>query len=638
MVRLYLKAGPSPAGFSAFAGVSGGRILDAVIGADPLGKYASALTACAAALAAAVVFAPVAGYGTVRVDDARYVVLRTPPGTAPLDAVAAWFSSPLGLQVPLTLASLDLDRLLWASDPVSGHHRTNLLLHCLNAALVCLLLRALGVSAPTALAGSLFFAWHPAQVEPVAWISERKSLLCAAFALAGFNLMVRGRGRWAGPLCLAAAILSKVTAVVLVPLSALLTHCGIGDRTASRNVRMTFALLVVPATLIGALTLARFPVSLERWASDGAMESGCRAVSMLGYYARLALWPQEPRIYEFEESALYGRPEWILLHAALAALVTSLAVIGCLRRRAWGYWAAWFVLLVLPAALIGAPIGTRHLYLPLVAVPAGLALAPGPLRRWAAPIVLASAILGLPLTMRALPDWKDGTSHAKAALRYHPEDKRALWLLADDHLLTGRTEEAIRIYRRLIHNYPADPDAYEALMRIGIERGRRAQVVHLAGKFESAAPGHPAAHRLRAMIDHASGNLVRAEARLRLAVEEGSRDALTHLNLISMRLALGRIAEAAEALEHLSRLHPRLPELPVLRARIAAASGDWRKAEEQLRGAIRSGASGVPLYRLLAETLRRRGDLAGAARAERQASMLGSGRTAVPARTTETRP
>jgi tetratricopeptide (TPR) repeat protein len=59
-----------------------------------------------------------------------------------------------------------------------GHHLTNLLLHILNVVLLFLLLRnATGHIWRSAFVAALF-ALHPLNVESVAWIAQRKSLLC----------------------------------------------------------------------------------------------------------------------------------------------------------------------------------------------------------------------------------------------------------------------------------------------------------------------------------------------------------------------------------------------------------------------------------------------------------------------------
>jgi len=102
---------------------------------------------------------------------------------------------------PLTWISHALDYAIWGLNPV-GHHLTNDIIHAVNSFLVVILTiklltnnqeRVIGDGFPTfvdrpgiLIAGALtglLFGLHPVHVESVAWVSERKDLLCALFFL-----------------------------------------------------------------------------------------------------------------------------------------------------------------------------------------------------------------------------------------------------------------------------------------------------------------------------------------------------------------------------------------------------------------------------------------------------------------------
>ena len=102
---------------------------------------------------------------------------------------------------PLTWASHALDYAVWGLNPL-GHHLTNNILHAINTFLVVLLsvklleisrerflpderstlLDGRGIIIAAGVTG-LLFGLHPLHVESVAWISERKDLLCGLFFL-----------------------------------------------------------------------------------------------------------------------------------------------------------------------------------------------------------------------------------------------------------------------------------------------------------------------------------------------------------------------------------------------------------------------------------------------------------------------
>jgi len=83
---------------------------------------------------------------------------------------------------PLTWLSHMADCELFGLNP-GAHHLVNVLFHTANVVLLLvLLLRLTGELWPAAFVAALF-AWHPLHVESVAWISERKDVLSAFFAL-----------------------------------------------------------------------------------------------------------------------------------------------------------------------------------------------------------------------------------------------------------------------------------------------------------------------------------------------------------------------------------------------------------------------------------------------------------------------
>ncbi len=81
---------------------------------------------------------------------------------------------------PLTWLSYMLDCQLFHRW-LGGHHATSLALHILSSVLLFLLLnRMTGAIWRSAMVAALF-AWHPLHVESVAWLSERKDVLCTVF-------------------------------------------------------------------------------------------------------------------------------------------------------------------------------------------------------------------------------------------------------------------------------------------------------------------------------------------------------------------------------------------------------------------------------------------------------------------------
>ena len=99
---------------------------------------------------------------------------------------------------PLTWLSHMLDAEIFGNNP-SGPHLVNLLFHTANVVLLFFLLYRLTAARSQSLVVALIFAVHPLHVESVAWIAERKDLLCAFFmllALVFYARYVRAGNKW----------------------------------------------------------------------------------------------------------------------------------------------------------------------------------------------------------------------------------------------------------------------------------------------------------------------------------------------------------------------------------------------------------------------------------------------------------
>jgi len=174
-------------------------------------------------------------------DDAIYIYENPHIGSFNADFFKwAFFDFYAGNWHPLTWISHALDYAVWGLDPM-GHHLTNNILHALNAFVVVLLVVRLleagnsvipacpesllkkdsrrvptcsgvegmtnqfGLSTETkskliaAATTGLLFGLHPIHVESVAWVSERKDLLCALFFMLSIMAYTKYAGR-GGPL------------------------------------------------------------------------------------------------------------------------------------------------------------------------------------------------------------------------------------------------------------------------------------------------------------------------------------------------------------------------------------------------------------------------------------------------------
>jgi tetratricopeptide (TPR) repeat protein len=140
-----------------------------------------------------------------------------------------------GYYQPLAMISLMLDYAMGGRENnLSTFHRTSLILHLLNTSLIIIFLYLLFHNCWIAALTGLLFGVHPMTVEPMAWISERKTLLAAFFALLSLVLYLgyirksNTKFKWGALGAYVMALMSKPTSTPLPILFLLLDYWPIG--------------------------------------------------------------------------------------------------------------------------------------------------------------------------------------------------------------------------------------------------------------------------------------------------------------------------------------------------------------------------------------------------------------------------
>ncbi|HEY0914141.1 MAG TPA: hypothetical protein VGE22_04655 [Solimonas sp.] len=308
---------------------------------------------------------------------------------------------------PLPLATMAAEFLGVGVDPQLSHI-VNLGLHAVNTLLVGLvalhLTRALALENPgirIILAG-LFYAVHPALIEPVAWVSGRFDLLVTTFMLFSIWAYVALKGKLR-TLCVALgfflAALSKEMAVVL-PLMLVLVHLALRARQAqSWGVEWKdfwrggewrlYAVLVATGLLYIALRAHYMGRLLhEDNIVDNLLHGFVHRTAFVGqtllFYFEMALWPFANLGPQHPLNPL-AMSDLSYATGVLTVVVTACAAIAAIfLRRPAALLAAGFVLSLAPVLnivplTIGGNVGhERFLTFPLAMLVMALALVPAP--------------------------------------------------------------------------------------------------------------------------------------------------------------------------------------------------------------------------------------------------------------------
>jgi protein O-mannosyl-transferase len=129
------------------------------------------------------VYAPVKQHPFIHIDDYGYVVNNFHIQHLSWDTVTWSFTTfHYSNWDPLTWLSHALDCHFFGLD-AGRHHEMNLLLHALSALLLFWLLSQATGYVGRSFAVAALFALHPVNVEPVAWVAERKTVLSMVFFL-----------------------------------------------------------------------------------------------------------------------------------------------------------------------------------------------------------------------------------------------------------------------------------------------------------------------------------------------------------------------------------------------------------------------------------------------------------------------
>ncbi len=215
------------------------------------------------------VYLPVKDAGFVNWDDGDYVLKNTAIQSFDIDMIKTTFLSgvhpdyPPGIASnyhPLTMISLAANYKISGLNP-AAYHWTNLILHLINTCLVFIFLQLIfnRKYIVLALLGAACFAWHPMHVESVAWISERKDVLFAAFYLLGLIFYLKSRQEqkaygWGVMICFVASLLSKPTAVTFPIVLVLI------DWMMDKSFELKGLLLKIPyfvlAVIVGLITIS----------------------------------------------------------------------------------------------------------------------------------------------------------------------------------------------------------------------------------------------------------------------------------------------------------------------------------------------------------------------------------------------
>ena len=524
------------------------------------------------------VYAPVRDFLFLNYDDHAYVVdnAHINRGLTPDNVRWSLTAFANGNWHPLTLVAHMLNVQIFGLDP-AGHHVVNLALHVANVLLLFWLLAGTTLRPwPSAFVAALF-AVHPLNVQTVAWISERKSLLSTAFwflallAHVGYRRQPGGKTYGLIAVFAALALAAKPMAVTLPLTLVLVDGWPLARRPEGRGtLTFRYALELAPflamAGACGVLTLLaqRAANALQTVTSYPWPVRLGNALISYAWYLKAMVWPAGL-------AAFYPHPMTTLIVAnivASAVVLVALCAFVVAKGRsfpalAMGWW--WYVGTLLPVAGIiqvgSQAYADRYAYVPLsgifvIMVWSIVRVTEAKPVVWRRAVAVAGVawIAALSFATRVqLPYWHDSVSLFQRAIDVVPENSLAHNNLGMALVEENKIAEALEHFQKAVAITPWDTDARSNL-----------------------------GNALRALKRPSEAVEAYTKAR-----EQSPNDASIRYNLATALVDLGRAEEAATQLREAVRLDPAHTKARVLFGTILYRLGRFEAALEQFREVAR---------------------------------------------------
>lgn len=481
------------------------------------------------------------------------------------------------------------------------HHLSSLVWHLANTVLLFFLLHYCwrGAVWRSAIV-TLLFAWHPLRVESVAWVAERKDLLCAFFWLLTliFYTYYANKANWQRYLLTltsaALALLAKPMAVTLPFLLLVLDYWPL-----QRYVRLSVKRLVlekVPFFLLIILSaVLTFMAQRQAGAMSSAIDLGIfpRLVNtIVAYceYVKLLFWPHDLAVlyrYRIDYS-------WLRVGLSLLFFFGSFGWVFYERKRSpfllvgW----CWFVGTLVPVIGLvqvgGQAWADRYTYFPAIGlwfalVWLGAEYCPAKWRPRVAAMAVLLSCFYMVLSWHQVRYWQNSMTLFQRAVAVDQDNPVAYDLLGQAMASAERWSEANRAFQRALK---LNPRFGQSLVNWGNAlhgqgRNREAESVYRqAMQPETKEIG---AFVALAALFKQEERLDDAEKILRQALQFAPDNSAANYNLGTVLLSKGLVQASISPLKQAMRVRPYHVKTRINLAIALAQSGHFDTALEQFR-------------------------------------------------------
>jgi len=593
-----------------------------------------------AALVSAV-FWQVVTFSFVNFDDPIYILENRHIQQGLNLAMAKWaFTTHLhGHFHPLTWLSHAADYQLFGLDP-AGHHFSGFLLHLVNTLLLFMALRKMtGAAWPSGIAAALF-AVHPLHVEPVAWVADRKDLLCGFFWILSLWVYARAvetKSPWYLLLLMTTYFLGLLSKTMMITLPLVLLVLDIWPlqrfRTAMAKPGRT-GFIAPAARILLEKSVLLLIAGLFVLISTGAMQDlrvEAKTLSPYWQYDFLLflLHYLEKFIWPVRLTVLYPYIEQPVMTVLVlsAVLLTCLTLIAFLLRKRFPFlltgW-LWFVITLLPVSGIihDGPhrVADRYTYIPLIGLIIAIVWTGAYLSQRTKISALTAAALTclvlLPLSVLSYQQasrWQSSITLFDHAVSLYPDNWIAHNNLGDALDREGKKTEAIDHYQAALQLKPNYAKANYNLGNTLASLGRHDEALHFFLTALTIYPEFAEAHNNAGVLLARQKRYLEAKIHFQtaLTLEPEYEDART--NLADLADTLRELEVAISDLQERLKASPNNANLLNNLGLLYRDGGDFQQAEDHFRAALRINPNFAGVHNNLGILMAERRDFAGAA-------------------------
>jgi tetratricopeptide (TPR) repeat protein len=601
---------------------------------------------------------PALGARTIWLDDEQYVTknpLVLNPGWESAERFLSEVQHPStvgGYYQPLSMISLMLDCAAGGRpDRLQPFHQTALVLHVLNTMLIIALLVLLFGEPYTAAMVGLLFGVHPLTVEPLSWISERKTLLAAFFTLGALiayvmyaragvldradtsgsagarSSRIPSPGTWyAGSIaCYALALLSKPTSTPLPLLLLLLDYWPL-QRLRPRAILEKTPFFLLGLIAAGVTLLSQQNASALAYPSEQSPGSILLALchNVVFYFLQMIRPAHLSAYYPFPDPMALSDP--MVLAGVVGTGVLLLFLVGSLRwtRALFTGWLFFLVALFPTMGVIrftNAIASDKYVYLPSVGLIMILAWLLG--RCWSSArgagnrgravqaviciVVLVLAAAEAAATRRYLAIWQDAESLYGYVLADSPQAWALQYNFADILAEQGRMEEAVSHYLQSVAVHPDDVDAQQNLGNALFSLGRTDEAAVHYKKVLQLQPNNVAVIYNLGLAFAQLGRSDEAVAMLRRVLRFDPNNVRANNELGLALVKQGNPEQAVAYYRAAAQLQPDFVEAHVNLADTLQAIGQSTEAVAQYRMALQLDPNDPAVHNNLAVVLTEQG-------------------------------